>query len=144
MIQSNSLKGGWRQLFHLREDISSVPVVPYPVLPVKYWYIAMYHNQVKVHGTSVSPDAEINTAIQAQEDRMGQDVRHISKIISKIKGKMQLIILLYSRDEHHLKNTGVKVEEYADDKVRWRHMIGCDHPSGRSPKEKKREDSRPS
>lgn len=103
MIQSNSLKGGWRQLFHLREDISSVPVVPCPVLPVKYWYIAMYHNQVKVHGTSVSPDAEINTAIQAQEDRMGQDVRHISKIISKIKGKMQLIILLYSRDEHHLK-----------------------------------------
>lgn len=66
------------------------------------------------------------------------------KIISKIKGKMQLIILLYSRDEHHLKNTGVKVEEYEDDKVRWRHMIGCDHPSGRSPKEKKREDSRPS
>lgn len=75
MIQSNSLKGGWRQLFHLREHVSSVPVVPHPVLPVKYSYIAMYQNQVKAHRTSVSPDAEINTAIQAQEDRMGQDGR---------------------------------------------------------------------
>lgn len=110
MIQSNSLKGGWRQLFQLRKDVSSIPVVPYPVLPVKYSYIAMYQNQVKVHRTSVSPDAEINTAIQAQEDRMGQDIRHVSKIISKIKGKMQLTILLYRRGEHDLKKTGVKVK----------------------------------
>lgn len=123
MIQGNSLKGGWRQLFHLREDVSSVPVVPYPVLPVRYSYFAVYQNQVKAHRTSVSPDAEINTASQAQEDR--QD-RIAGKIISKIKGKMQLIILLYSRGENHLKKNRSKSEEYADDKVRWRHMIGCD------------------
>lgn len=74
----------------------------------------MYRNQVKVRRTTVSPDAEINTAIQAQEDREGQDVRHVSKILSKIKGKVQLIILLYSRGEHRCQS-----EEYADDKVRW-------------------------
>lgn len=61
---------------------------------------AMYQNQAKVHRTPVSPDAKINTAVQAEGDRMGQDVRDMSAIISKIKGKMQLIMLLYNRGAH--------------------------------------------